>query len=279
MLSRLIQHPLGLALGTLAITVLATAASTTLLWLCVQLVPWWPIPMPFGLKLAMLMTALVTPPFAFGLLYLLRRAERLRAQLARIAAFDELTGVYTRRQFTVLAQAELARRARTGGSAALLAIDADHFKAINDRHGHAAGDAVLRRLGRALRESCARDGLVARYGGEEFLVLLPDAGPAAACREAHALRRRVAGLRVPAPDGGEIAVTVSIGVACASGTGLALGALYRAADAALYRAKHAGRDRVVLAAGPAGARCAQCTDASGCATEAPAGPAAARDPR
>lgn len=265
MLYRLLRHPLGLVAGTLVITALATAASTALLYLCMQLAPWWPVPMPFGLKLAILMTSLVTPPFAFALLYLLRRAERLRAQLQRIAAFDELTGVYTRRQFTVLAQAELARCAGHAGGASLLAIDADHFKSINDRYGHAGGDAVLRRLGRVLRETFARDGLIARYGGEEFLVLLPGAGPVGACSEAHALRRRIAGLRVPAPDGGgEIGVTVSIGVATASGTGLALGALYRAADAALYRAKHAGRNRIVLAGGQPGAHCAQCTDGNPC---------------
>lgn len=269
MLTRLLRHPLGVPAGTLVITVLAILASTTLLWLSSRLLPWWPVPMSFGLKLTMLLTALVALPFAWAMLSLLQRADQLREQLQRIAAFDDLTGAYTRRQFSVLAQSALARLTVRRGCASLLVVDADWFKAINDRHGHAGGDAVLQHLGQALLAQFGADALVGRYGGEEFLVLLPDAGPAMACREAHALRLRVAGLRIPARDGGPIAVTVSIGVASASGATLALGALYRAADAALYRAKHEGRDRVAQAGGPLGPHCLTCTGASACRHEGP----------
>lgn len=164
-----------------------------------------------------------------------RQMEALR----QAAASDPMTGLLNRRG---LAQAASGLRPGTG---AVLLVDIDHFKSVNDRYGHGAGDCVICAVGAALRQAAGASAEVVRYGGEEFLVLLPpEAGRPGELAE-H-LRATVAGLRV---DHGEaqIAVTISIGLARAR-PGEALAALIDRADGALYRAKRAGRDRVDAAA-------------------------------
>ena len=156
---------------------------------------------------------------------------------------DHLTGVANRRAFFEAAELELNRNRRAPRPTALVLVDADHFKRINDRHGHAGGDAVLRHLGRLLSATFRQVDVVARVGGEEFAVLLPSSDLDAAAAVAERLRGLVAGSHV-AYDGARIACTISAGVAVCDGEVLGLDGLMKRADQALYAAKAAGRDRV-----------------------------------
>lgn len=156
---------------------------------------------------------------------------------------DHLTGVANRRAFFEAAELELQRNGHAPRPTALVLLDADHFKRINDRHGHAGGDAVLRRLGQLLAATFRQVDVVARVGGEEFAVLLPSSDADAAVAVAERLRRLVAG-RPVAYDGADIAFTISAGVAACDGEALGLDVLMKRADQALYAAKAAGRNRV-----------------------------------
>ncbi|MEV6300737.1 diguanylate cyclase [Actinoplanes sp. NPDC051861] len=180
---------------------------------------------------------------AMFLLVLFRMAGLVAAQ-HRAAVTDGLTGLHTRRHFTDALAVECSRAARTGYGVGLLVIDVDHFKRVNDTYGHPAGDRVLQEVARRLATGSRAGTVVARYGGEEFVVLAPhtDAGELLALAER--LRLLVAGLPV---DAGEnlLSVTVSIGAACASHPDPE--SLMRDADAALYSAKEAGRNRSVAA--------------------------------
>ncbi|NJB67812.1 diguanylate cyclase (GGDEF)-like protein/PAS domain S-box-containing protein [Desulfobaculum xiamenense] len=174
-----------------------------------------------------------------------RRAaeERLR----ELAVTDGLTTLFTRRHFMELAEREVRRARRGGTTVALLMMDADNFKSINDTHGHAVGDAVLRGLARAGSAVVREVDIFGRIGGEEFAIVLPDTEMERACAVAERLRAAIGGLSVPLPDGrGAIRFTVSIGVAVADGEE-SLEGLFAAADEALYRAKSEGRDRVAVA--------------------------------
>jgi len=154
---------------------------------------------------------------------------------------DSLTGLYNHRRFHELLRDAVGGARDGGGDVALLFCDVDCFKDLNDRHGHLAGDAVLRRVSRVLAASVRRGDVAARYGGDEFCVLLGDAGIDAAVEVAERIREQVAGLRV----GQGAAATVSIGVAALNGQGAE--GLLEQADQAMYAAKQAGRDRVVRA--------------------------------
>ena len=171
--------------------------------------------------------------------------ERLRAELAEEAVRDPLTGLHNRRHLDqVLAGGLDAAGADEG--LAVVTLDIDHFKAVNDRFGHAAGDTVLTAVARLLQAS-VRDGDTAvRLGGEEFLVLLPGADRRQAVLRAEEMRRGVAAV-VHAFGGERIQVTVSAGVAVRPGDGSSADTLLEAADRALYVAKATGRDRVVTA--------------------------------
>ena len=139
--------------------------------------------------------------------------------------------------------AEVARAQRTGSPLALLLVDVDHFKRVNDSHGHLTGDEVLRALAAGLRQQVRESDVVGRFGGEEFTVLLPRTDGAGAYGIAERLRANAATLSVAAADA-RINVTVSIGVAVLGQHGNDLFELLAAADVALYRAKDAGRDQV-----------------------------------
>jgi diguanylate cyclase (GGDEF)-like protein len=173
------------------------------------------------------------------------RGRRLRQRLQVEAARDPLTGLLNRRSLHAQAACMLAVARNTGQKAALLLLDLDHFKAVNDTHGHAAGDAVLRDVAEVLAREIRRDDLACRWGGEELLALLRH------CDLRHA-EERAAGLRAAiaaAQPGGipGLRVTVSIGVAAFPDHGASLEELTKRADAALYDAKRRGRDRVVCA--------------------------------
>ena len=165
------------------------------------------------------------------------RAADLLAEVERLATFDGLTGLANRRLFDDTLARAVARSRRTGEPLALAVVDIDHFKAVNDVHGHQVGDEVLRQLAAALRQVARTEDLVARYGGEEFVLIATNA----TVDDAVVLAER---LRGAARTVSAVPVTVSVGVAGLppDGDGAAMVAV---ADAALYRAKAAGRDRVV----------------------------------
>jgi two-component system cell cycle response regulator len=168
----------------------------------------------------------------------------VRAGLAA-AAVDPLTGLWNRRH-AMPAFARMTAAADAGSTrCAVMLIDIDRFKAVNDGHGHAAGDAVLCAVAGQLRRLAGADALVARIGGEEFLVALPAATVAAARDAADRLRRGVAALRPTMPDGTVRSVTVSIGVTLAT-PGADPAALLADADRALLAAKAEGRNQVTL---------------------------------
>lgn len=169
----------------------------------------------------------------------LKRQER---ELVRLAWTDSLTGVMNRHRFMELAGKEVDRARRHGSQMSLLLLDADHFKHINDRYGHAAGDVVLKDLVERWGKSLRSHDLIGRIGGEEFGILLPEVDLHNAVCTANRLRKEIAELPF-AFEGQLLRVTVSIGVATLA-AGDDLPALMRRADLALYRAKEAGRDGV-----------------------------------
>ncbi|MDQ2101618.1 sensor domain-containing diguanylate cyclase [Azospirillum isscasi] len=171
--------------------------------------------------------------------------ERLR----QLSITDSLTGTSNRRHFVEAAEQELARVRRYGRPASLLMLDIDHFKSINDTHGHAVGDEALRAFTAACRGLLRENDLLGRTGGEEFAILLPETDVAGARMVAERIRRRTAELAVPA--GAEtVRFTVSIGVACCAAGTRGVDAMLSSADEALYRAKAAGRNRVICALEP-----------------------------
>jgi len=171
-----------------------------------------------------------------------RDQERIAAEsdsLRRLSTIDPLTGILNRRGI----EGALGNRAAGLVETALLVIDIDHFKNVNDVHGHAAGDDVLRRVAGAIAAAVRTSDAVGRWGGEEFLVVSGYCPPQHAVNLAEKIRARIAGATSEAP--GAIPVTVSIGVAMLhDANDFAQG--FQLADAALYRAKQAGRDRVVM---------------------------------
>lgn len=157
---------------------------------------------------------------------------------------DHLTGVANRRAFFEAAGLELQRNRRAPRPTALILLDADHFKRINDRHGHPGGDAVLRQLGLMLAATFRQVDVVARVGGEEFAVLLPSSTEDGALAVAERLRQLVAQQPILFDDA-RIELTISAGVAASDGADLDLDTLMQRADQALYAAKRDGRNRVV----------------------------------
>ncbi|MBV8952379.1 MAG: GGDEF domain-containing protein [Actinobacteria bacterium] len=170
----------------------------------------------------------------------------LLSEVQRLASHDALTGLVNRRVFDDALRREAERFVRTGEAYAVLLIDVDFFKSINDRYGHAAGDDVLREVGAALTATCRSVDLAARYGGEEFAVLLPGCGVIDEALAAADRLRAAISQRASARE-----VTASAGVAIAPLHAREPERLVAAADAALYRAKHAGRNRTEVALAPA----------------------------
>jgi diguanylate cyclase (GGDEF)-like protein/PAS domain S-box-containing protein len=173
--------------------------------------------------------------------------KRIEDELRRLATTDPLTGAFNRRHGQARLVERLAAWRGDGPRPAVLMLDIDHFKSINDHHGHDAGDAALCAAVEACRVELGEEGAVARWGGEEFLINLPATDALAAVEIAERLREAIRRVRVPTGHG-EIGMTVSIGVALAVQPTDAPEGLVHRADVALYTAKEHGRDRVVLAA-------------------------------
>lgn len=174
----------------------------------------------------------------------------LRQRLSSLATTDELTGTANRRAFLDQGRREIARAKRSGHALSLIVLDLDHFKIINDRWGHAAGDAALVEACRRLKSVLRTADLLGRHGGEEFAVLLPETPPAQALLAAERLRAAIADVPIPIKQNTTVALTASFGVAgVAKVAEETIEDLVRTADRAMYRAKTAGRGCVRAATG------------------------------
>lgn len=171
-------------------------------------------------------------------------AVNLRQELERQATTDPLTGLCNRREFEVCARRELSRAHRSRAAVSLLMMDIDQFKAINDEHGHDAGDEVLKTIARACAPHLRQVDVLARLGGEEFAIMLPETGLDGARLVAERLRAAMGGESVALGCGDNIRFTVSIGVAENAAQSEDLPVWVKRADEALYRAKHNGRNCV-----------------------------------
>jgi len=167
------------------------------------------------------------------------------AALEERALLDPLTGLWNRGAIVDFLQRELARAARERNTVAVAMVDLDHFKAINDTYGYLAGDTVLREVARRLRSAMRTYDAMGRYGGDEFLAVVAGWDAPGAISFAESFRARIDRKAIDTPEG-MIPVTLSVGVAVSSGEANP-GGLIRAADAALYRAKSKGRNRVEMA--------------------------------
>ena len=168
--------------------------------------------------------------------------EALREQAIR----DSLTGLFNRRYLEEALCRELSRARHGRGHLCVLMLDLDYFKSLNDLHGHAAGDAVLKQVSMILERHTRREDVVCRYGGEELVVILPGAPLSVGSRRAEEVREAVRCARLESQGKDLGTITVSIGVACFPEHGSTAEELLAASDQALYRAKHEGRDRVVV---------------------------------
>jgi len=177
--------------------------------------------------------------------FLLLHKERAEAEALRLATIDPLTGAYNRRTFHEIAERELSRARRAGQPLSIIMMDIDHFRAVNEKHGHRVGDEVLQRFADVVRSAMRKEDMLVRFGGEEFLVLLPDVPGPGAVVVAGRIRRTVASEPIEV-NGMQFPVTVSLGVAARLDEGPeSLETLLTRADGALTLAKERGRNRVV----------------------------------
>lgn len=198
------------------------------------------------------LATLIALPAAFNVLLLVgalpvvavMRRFMMHAQLVTAARIDAKTGLLNAATWQREAELEVSRAMRINSPIAIAIADIDHFKAVNDKHGHLAGDGVLALMS-ATMSALVRDyDLLGRFGGEEFIICLPHTGPSEALHIAERLREKVSLISAEGPGSSEVQVTISVGVASLERSRRSLDELIAAADAALYRAKAAGRNCV-----------------------------------
>lgn len=185
-----------------------------------------------------------------GIMIDITERKVLEEELSEMATRDPLTGLFNRRETTRLLDEEIARATRYNRTFAVFWIDMDHFKAVNDEHGHASGDRVLKGFAEVLEANLRNIDIVGRFGGEEFVVVLPEKEQEAAEETAERLLALVASKPQALEDGQLVNLTMSIGIALFPEHGTEARTLLAAADTAMYGAKHQGRNRVVVASGP-----------------------------
>jgi diguanylate cyclase (GGDEF)-like protein len=199
---------------------------------------------PTGFAAATFLTCFAAA-LAATLGFLLLHKERAEAEVLRLATMDALTGAYNRRTFHEAAERELSRARRAGTPLSMILLDIDHFRAVNEKYGHAVGDEVLARFADILRSALRKEDMLVRFGGEEFLVLLPDVPGPGAVVVAGRIRRAVAATEIEAA-GHRFALTASLGVAARLDEGPeSVDGLLARAGSALALAKERGRNRVV----------------------------------
>lgn len=208
-----------------------------------------------GLDSAMVIRRTVSSLAVFSLTFVVIAwiADRWRdreARYQRLASVDALTGLMNRRRFFAVAGHELVRSRRYGSPLSVILVDLDHFKRINDEHGHLIGDRALAHAARILASEIRDVDTIARYGGEEFAILLPMTGTSGAKEVAERCARQLGDARLQVDGIAPLRVTASMGVASTEANDETLEDVLQAADAALYRAKQNGRDRVEIASTP-----------------------------
>jgi len=181
----------------------------------------------------------------FGIDTTERRA--MEEELERQAHTDSLTGATGRSHFLALAEQELARTHRYGHPLALLMLDIDHFKEVNDTHGHPAGDLALQMLVQICRQKLRDVDILGRLGGEEFCILMPETGSEQAFQAAERLRQAISEVEIPLEQKPPLHLTVSIGVAILGDADASVSMLLSHVDQALYEAKQTGRNKVCMA--------------------------------
>lgn len=263
--------------GTLVLTAVATAFSA--LYSTVLIL--WLEPKNFQqmIVVGLLVPILLTPPIAFIVMTLLNALSAAHKTVQLLADRDVLTDAYTRRYFLSKVNERLSRENASTAVDSVVLLDVDNFKRINDQHGHPVGDAVLRAISQTCRNSLREKDIFARYGGEEFVLLLQDATPQQALDVAERIRLAIHQIRVQAPNGEQVSVSASFGIAgsvipeaalattpvagkagsvkrdavslstadAARTAGRSIERILSAADKALYEAKHRGKDRTILA--------------------------------
>jgi diguanylate cyclase (GGDEF)-like protein len=239
---------IGVQRATVVVVGLSVLASEalTLVW---HLVAGWSLDSQ-GLVMAALVPVPIASLCAGFTLNLIVALDQAMLRLEELAMTDSLTGLRNRRCFMQAATLEFERAMRHARPMAVVLIDVDHFKGINDRHGHQCGDRALIEIAQACQSTLRKTDLLARFGGEEFIVLLPETGQREAVRLADRMRNAVsADLRLPDhPRPG--AVTISLGAVALSRSTPTLDVLIQTADQALYDAKRAGRNRVHTQSAP-----------------------------
>lgn len=198
--------------------------------------------------------ALIAVLLVIALAWLLQRNRSFRRQLQQLADRDDLTALPNRRRILEFAAKAMRSAAIRGAPLAIALVDLDHFKTINDRHGHAIGDEVLRRFAATSRVALRPDDAIGRYGGEEFLVVMPDTDIITARAVIEGLRSALRQMQIVDTAAGEhieVAVTLSAGLAAARSQDASGEDLIKRADVALYRAKETGRDRIEILPVPA----------------------------
>jgi len=186
--------------------------------------------------------AIIYIPLAVIMDHLISVWRQDEQSLSEAAQFDSLTGAYTRGFAMSVMERAVLKAGRDGAPLAVLMLDLDHFKRINDAHGHARGDLVLQQTTRAMQSALRAGDIVGRFGGEEFVVLLPGADLKQAMGAAERCRAAVQEMKIP--NAPYLAVTASVGVAAFPEHGEALDALLKASDTAMYKAKANGRNRI-----------------------------------
>lgn len=208
------------------------------------------IDLPSGQRTVMISKGLLKDadggaPGSIGLIIDISERKRMERQLRQLATTDDLTGTLNRRAFFVAAEQEVERSVRYGNVVSVVMFDIDHFKLVNDRHGHAVGDQALRLAAGALRANLRDVDILGRLGGEEFAVLLPETALAGALEVAERLRLAVAALAISlGDDRPPLGLTASLGVAERAADEIGVDRILARADAALYRSKEQGRNRV-----------------------------------
>ncbi len=234
------------AFGVPGAVLVLTSASVVLSVLITHVVSWvthHPVT-SIGLSIAIIAPAAIAPLFSSLQLSALHRLDVAEQRLRELSTTDELTRAYNRRHILELAEAERIRAQRSGRPLSIALLDVDGFKAINDTHGHAGGDAVLQQLAAICRGHARASDYFARFGGEEFMFVLPDTDSSSATEFASRLRAALAATSVNY-CGRPIVFTVSIGIATL--THEDIGSLVLRADNALYAAKRSGKNRLIVA--------------------------------
>jgi diguanylate cyclase len=227
--------------STLLLTGVATLCAIVVSQLCISVVGHgnrvWAV------AYATICGFIIAPFFSYACIRLVKHLDTEHARMRRLAIQDGLTGLFNRRHFLGVVEREWSRAQRYDTAAAMLLLDVDHFKTVNDRYGHLCGDAMLCAVADALEETLRQPDVLARFGGEEFIVFLPQTDPLGALDVAERMRLRIEQLQLPW-EGQLVKVSISIGVAAMRPEHETLDHLSHDADVALYEAKAAGRNCV-----------------------------------